>query len=76
MNRPQNSDRFTLEQALQGMRDLGNATEEYIQGYADHFRGGEILFSSQWTDDQHRAYKRGRKTARDAEKRGAHREAG
>jgi hypothetical protein len=71
--RAQNSDRLSLEETLAGMRRLGVAPVEFVEGYEHGFTGKEdILFSSLWTDDQHRAYRRGHKAGQQAKERGAH----
>ena len=65
-NRPQNSDRLTLEETLDAMRRLGVAPAEYIEGYECGYRG---RVSALWTVPFQRGYKAGRA----AHERGAHR---
>lgn len=66
MNRPQNSDRMSLDSCLAVMARVGVAPGDYILGYGEGFRndpyrpgGGPV-------------YDRGRRAGRDAYWRGAH----
>ena len=75
-NPPQRSDILTLQETLDAMERLGRPVE-YREGYRAGFSGKEtILFSSRWTDEEHRLYKRGLKAGQDARARGAHSEVG
>ncbi len=70
MNYPQNSDRFTLDEAIGIMERLGNAAPEFIIGYKHGF---EDTVSERGTrSDSYLAYERGLRAGQAAYWRGAH----